>query len=79
MDSMETTDTPTAEIASTAVRMATWQLNAQTKARPRGMARPSLKRNRRVPPRLLLASPERAAVAELDNSGLATPATPPTA
>ena len=68
--SKETRDSPTAEIASTAVRTTTWQLNAQTKARPSGTARPSRKQSRRVPPRPLLpASLEHAEVAELCNRG----------
>ena len=50
-DPPETTDTPTAETASTAVRIATGQLNSQTKARPRRTARPSMKRSRCVPHR----------------------------
>ena len=69
-DPPETTDIPTEEIDSTAVRMATGVLDAQPKARPRGTARPSLKRSRLVPPcPLLPASLEKAAFAELGNSG----------
>ena len=65
-----TTDTPPAGIASTVVKMATGQLNAQTKAMPIGTERQSLKRNNSVPTDLPLpVSREKAAVAELGNIG----------